>query len=40
METNEEVNDPDQGQTPPDRGRTAPDRALSAIGPGTAVDAP
>ncbi|CAL8378266.1 unnamed protein product [Gadus morhua 'NCC'] len=30
METNEEVNDPDQGQTPPDRGRTAPDRDQTA----------
>ncbi|CAL8378264.1 unnamed protein product [Gadus morhua 'NCC'] len=30
METNEEANDPDQGQTPPDRGRTAPDRDQTA----------
>ncbi|CAL8357755.1 unnamed protein product [Gadus morhua 'NCC'] len=30
METNEEANDPDQGQTPPGRGRTPPDRGRTA----------
>ncbi|XP_059898428.1 uncharacterized protein LOC132450357 [Gadus macrocephalus] len=39
LETNEEANDPDQGQTAPDHGQTAPDQGQTAPDPGqTAPD--